>query len=197
MLQHYSCVRFHHVLLFPIVNSMSLTFSNVVETRWIRQQAYYYCQLPSSNSSAVTILSRKGARRQLLNENEIAESLEDRGYRVLVRNFENQSYCDQVHVMQVSRGVISNHGAQLVNLLFLQPGSFVIEIFNPLFYLDMYEGLARQAEVHYVALRNATIVNMPGEKVRRFWYHPYVHCDVVVDPLTIVHLVESLVFHAC
>ena len=197
MLQQYSYVRFHHVLLFPIVKSMSLTFSNVVETRWIRQQAYSYCQLPSSNSSSITILSRKGVRRQLLNENEIAESLENRGYRVIVRNFGNQSYCDQVHAMQLSRGVISNHGAQLTNLLFLQPGSFVIEIFNSLFYLDIYEGLARQAEVQYVAFRNATIVNMPGEKVRQFWYHPYVHCDVVADPLSIVHLVESFLFRAC
>ena len=118
--------------------------------------------------------------------------LREAGFEVQLFNFAKLRYCEQVRIMQSSRVVITNHGAQLVNLLFLQPGSAVLEIFNPFFSLDIYRNMARQAEIRYRALKNATIMNLPSEKDRRWWFHPYVHCDVEIDATTVLQVVESM-----
>ena len=82
-----------------------------------------------------------------MNEEEIASVLREADYDVQIHNFAEKSFCEQVRIMQTSKVVISNHGAQLVNLLFLQPGSAVIELFNPFFILDMYREMAKRAEI--------------------------------------------------
>lgn len=172
---------------------MTETFSNVEETRWIRKQAYKFCEASSPQPARfVTLLSRKGARRHLVNEEEIASVLREADYDVQIHNFAEKSFCEQVRIMQTSKVVISNHGAQLVNLLFLQPGSAVIELFNPFFILDMYREMAKRAEIRYVAIANATIVNLPSEKNRSWWFHPYAHCDVEMDATVLLHAVQSL-----
>ena len=185
-------LRFEDVLLFPMVNAMTDTFSSVEETRWIRRQAYRFCNASAPRAPRfVTLLSRRGARRQLVNEEEIVAVLRAAGFEAQLQNFAGKSFCEQVRVMQATRVVVSNHGAQLANLLFLQPGSAVIELFNPFFVLDMYQRMARRAEVRYLAFTNATIVNLPSEASRRWWFHPYAHCDVAMDAATLLRAVRS------
>ena len=122
----------------------------------------------------------------------ITSVLREADYDVQIHNFAEKSFCEQVRIMQTSKVIISNHGAQLVNLLFLQPGSAVIELFNPFFILDMYREMAKRAEIRYVAIANATIVNLPSEKSRSWWFHPYAHCDVEMDATVLLHAVQSL-----
>ena len=75
--------------------------------------------------------------------------LREAGFEVQLFNFAKLRYCEQVRIMQSSRVVITNHGAQLVNLLFLQPGSAVLEIFNPFFSFDIYRNMAKEAEMRF------------------------------------------------
>lgn len=90
--------------------------------------------------------------------------------------------------MMATDVLISIHGAQLSNILFMRPSSGVIEVFNPQFFLPTYQNIAFDSRLQYVAVKNTTIV----ESDPTAW-HPYVNAKVSVNITNMVDIVEEMV----
>lgn len=72
-------------------------------------------------------ISRSGARRRTVsNEIEVVDLLRRFGFRVL--HPESCSFDEQVRAASGARYLVSNHGAGLTNMLFMRPGSHVLEL---------------------------------------------------------------------
>jgi len=65
-------------------------------------------------------------RRKISNEKECLVVFEKYGFRVL--HLENHSFEDQVRLVSNAEYLVSNHGAGLTNMLFMNPGSRVLEL---------------------------------------------------------------------
>lgn len=72
-------------------------------------------------------ISRAGApKRRVVNEDELKTVLEKFGFRTI--RSEDYSFADQVRIASGARYLISNHGAGLTNILFMGPGTKVLEL---------------------------------------------------------------------
>ncbi|PKI73557.1 hypothetical protein CRG98_006138 [Punica granatum] len=84
------------------------------------------------------------------------------GCQLKVVQSEELSFCDQVRVMSGTDIVVSPHGGQLTNMLFMDRGSSVMEFF-PRGWLE-YAGVGRYAH-HWMA-------DQSGMKPRGAWWEP-------------------------
>lgn len=66
--------------------------------------------------------------RRITNETEVLEVLRDRGYELVY--FEGMSFADQVKLMHEVTHFVTSHGANMTNLVFLQPGARILELIN-------------------------------------------------------------------
>lgn len=73
--------------------------------------------------------------RQLTNEPEIMAVLQRHQFERIY--FEELSFSQQVALMQQAEVLLGVHGANIVNLLFMQPGAKVIELFNQDKFLEL------------------------------------------------------------
>jgi capsular polysaccharide biosynthesis protein len=90
--------------------------------------------------------SRQKARR-VINEAEVAALLTDYGFETVY--WEDHSFEEQVQISQNAKFMVSSHGANLTNLMFMKEGSSVLEIIkevNPNF---CYWALASVTGVNY------------------------------------------------
>ncbi len=63
------------------------------------------------------------------------------------------TFKEQVDVMASTSVLIALHGAGLTNLMFMQPGTVVIEIFPPHVKHVLYERMAHYAGVYHFKVR--------------------------------------------
>ena len=81
----------------------------------------------SSSPEDLIYLSRSKARkRRIANEDEVIGLLKDHGFRVV--HGEDCSFAQQVQIASAARCFVSNHGAGLTNILFMNPGGNVLEL---------------------------------------------------------------------
>lgn len=109
-------------------------------------------------------ISRARSRgRKIVNEEEVAAFLADRGYERIFA--EDLTFAEQVGLMQDTDVLVSQHGAGLTNLIFMRPGSKVLELLrtvpgnenwsrgrNTARLNPAYPRLAAKAGVHYRCL---------------------------------------------
>lgn len=80
-----------------------------------------------NNSSERIYISREGQKIRLVeNENEVAQLLEKYGFKKVIA--EKLSYDDQISLMKNTKYLVAPHGAGLTNILFMDEGSFVLEM---------------------------------------------------------------------
>jgi capsular polysaccharide biosynthesis protein len=90
--------------------------------------------------------------RKILNETSIINLLEKVGFETIDPN--KLTIAAQIDLMQQTKVVVSAHGAALSNLLFVQEGISVIELFSPdYFRTDCYFTLARALNLNYQYLK--------------------------------------------
>jgi hypothetical protein len=65
-------------------------------------------------------------KRKIFNEEEVIEVLRQFNFRMILP--ENHSFAEQVRIASQARYLVSNHGAGLTNMLFMSPGTNVIEL---------------------------------------------------------------------
>ena len=87
--------------------------------------------LPSINltidkGDKIYVSRSKQKIRKLINEEKLIEVLINEGYAVI--NFEDYSFWEQVKIMSNASILISPHGSNLVNMLFMKENSTIIEI---------------------------------------------------------------------
>jgi capsular polysaccharide biosynthesis protein len=82
----------------------------------------------SSNapSDRLYISRAKAQKRKIANEEELIGLLHESGFKVI--HAEDLSFADQVRIASGTRFLISNHGAALTNMLFMNSGASVLEL---------------------------------------------------------------------
>jgi hypothetical protein len=85
--------------------------------------------------------------RRLANEAAIWPLFEKHGFEKVY--FETLSFGEQVRLMQETKVFAGVHGANMVNLLFLQPGAQVVELMNEAHVNDAYYLLASSIKLPY------------------------------------------------
>jgi Glycosyltransferase 61 len=83
--------------------------------------------LGDGNSARKFYVSRRKAlSRLLVNEDELQDVIKGYGYEIIVP--EDTPWIEQVRAFSNARSIIGPHGAGLMNMMFLHPGSSVLEI---------------------------------------------------------------------
>jgi capsular polysaccharide biosynthesis protein len=77
------------------------------------------------NSPNIYVSRSKAKHRKVLNENELLAILEKYNFKII--HFEEHTVEEQVEIAFHARNLISAHGANLSNVIFMQPGGNVLE----------------------------------------------------------------------
>ena len=83
-----------------------------------------------NDRNKVYISRSKGYKRTLINDSSVIPLMEERGYKVVF--CEELSIPEQINIFIKANIIVSIHGAGLTNMLFMNPGSKVLEIRNGL-----------------------------------------------------------------
>jgi len=101
----------------------------------------------------IYLTRRKRSVRCVENEQEINPILEMFGYESI--NFEDYSFWDQVAIMNNAKCFVSVHGAGFSNVMFMKPGSAVLELINEPYAKVEYQfpfwKLSSAAQLNYFA----------------------------------------------
>jgi capsular polysaccharide biosynthesis protein len=82
---------------------------------------------PQEQPADKIYISRGGAtKRRLFNEQNVIDVLREFGFRII--RAEDHSFAEQVQIASRARYLVSNHGAGLTNMLFMIPGTNVLEL---------------------------------------------------------------------
>jgi capsular polysaccharide biosynthesis protein len=121
-------------------------------------------------SDRVYISRRDARRRRIANEEALLPLLERFGFQVI--RAESCSFSEQVRLAHGARYLVSNHGAGLTNMLFMEPGTSVLELRHATdSEANCYFALAGQLGLRYLYQTCAPVV--PDD-------HPHT-ADVTVD----------------
>jgi capsular polysaccharide biosynthesis protein len=96
-------------------------------------------------------VSRNDARnRRLLNEDAVMAELAPRGFQKVTLT--GLSVTDQAKLFRDARVIITPHGSGLTNMVFANPGTVVIELFQPAYVNSCYWAIADFLGIDYYAL---------------------------------------------
>ena len=95
----------------------------------------------------VLVSRNKAKNRNLVNENILFERLQDFGFKRIF--FEDMTYHDQINVSLNAKILIGYHGAGMVNLLFMNMNSFVIEIFHKSYSHPLHKIFGKSLKIKY------------------------------------------------
>lgn len=104
----------------------------------------------------ITILYRLGCRK-MMDPKGLAEKLRVFGLPVRMETFVNKSIEYQIQVMKTSRVVISPHGAELTNIIFMAPGCGVIETMPWAFPSECFTIISGYAKLNHIQLEGTNI----------------------------------------
>ena len=96
-------------------------------------------------------------------------------------------FADQVRTMREAAVLVGVHGANLTNMLFMAPQAIVIELMNEntLVLNDCYYCLSSALDLAYY--------NLPCQRVMKVGEYDSNDLDLVVNPETLRHLLDSLI----
>lgn len=173
---------------------MSL-FNSTIEADLIRYQAYKDFGLKYSQTSTLSSITfvRRIKRRLILNYDGIARELRLKTqFNIITAKMEGLTYKDQVELMASTDIYLSNHGAQLANIIFLRPNSIVIELFHPHLYKPCYSQIAKYARLKYYGVTSNWIrVNLTTCPSGTQQY-PYQNCDIWVNRRKLVLFIKNI-----
>lgn len=107
--------------------------------------------------------------RNILNENELVAHLQREGFVNVVSS--KLSIAEKIALFSQARVVVSATGAGLINMLFCNPGTRIIEIFNENFVVEPFFDIATKAELDYdyvICKGNGKVKNMSQGQSRHF-----------------------------
>ena len=105
--------------------------------------------------------------RRLLNEPELLPCLTKYGFEV--KHFEGMKFLEQMDLLFNTAVFISVHGSNMVNILFMQKGSKVIELMNENYLNDAYYLLSSTLQLSYYAVpckMADTSIDLSGDTVK-------------------------------
>ena len=107
------------------------------------------------NQLQVVLLLRE---RPLWNKNALLRIMREAGIRhpIVTSIDAGTPYQNQIDLFYSADLIVSIHGSHLQNLQFMQPGSYILEIFPKMYYHGGQKSLARWTGVHLLGLQNST-----------------------------------------
>ena len=115
-------------LLLPTETAMTGNYNDAL----IREMRSFYTKYqrsrcrPSLPYDKIYVSRGKARRRKLMNEDGVISLLRDYGFETIY--LEDLKFEDQVLVSMNAKYLVSNHGAGLTNMLFMNAGSSVLEL---------------------------------------------------------------------
>ena len=95
----------------------------------------------------IFISRRSETGRCIENEDELWRVLSQEGYEKVY--LEDYSVYEQATLFNSSKEIVSAHGAGLTNLVFCQPNTKLIELFNPSYFLALYWNMCNILDLDY------------------------------------------------
>jgi len=188
-------VMFKRVVILHQAMNYVLFFSSI-ETRWIRNVVYkrHNISLVKSSPRQITYISRScDSRRCNVNDDEVVSGLKTIWNRTIRVFLERMSYEDQVILMSNTDILISIHGAQLTNMMFMHKGGVVIEIMNTrLLSLKYYKDEASFCELKYICFQTRMVINVPPSLRNQRW-NKYVYQSTKTDVNALQSIVQRLI----
>jgi hypothetical protein len=114
-------------LLFPTVTAPQRHYNPVL----IKRISNDLIEKTSSASppfyaTKLYIVRKRAAKRKILNEREVVSLMEENGFKCI--ELEDFSFSQQVQLCRQAKTIVSIHGAGLTNIMFMGPGSKVLEL---------------------------------------------------------------------
>lgn len=114
------------LLLLPTPIAPSGHFREEI-IRDVRQQLLDYFTEPATAHARRVYISRARApKRRIVNEAEVSAALSKFDFEII--HAEDLGFAEQVRLFSQTRYLVSNHGAGLTNMLFMQSGGSVLEL---------------------------------------------------------------------
>lgn len=95
----------------------------------------------------IFISRRSSTGRCIENEDELFDILSQNGYEKIY--LEDYSVYEQASLFNSAKEIVSIHGAGLTNLVFCQPNTKLIELFNPSYFLALYWNICNILSLDY------------------------------------------------
>lgn len=129
-------------------------------------------------------ISRANAsHRKVINEEEVMNILEKHGFKRIF--LEEESVSRKIELFHSAEMIVSPHGAGLTHLLFCNPGTKVIELFNPAWIFGCYRAISFYVGLDYYAMTGKGNCSFRMD-VRK------ASDDIIVDMNSLSKLLESL-----
>ena len=165
-------------------------FNSKNELNLIRNTAYSrFKPIPFVD---VTINERSTRCRHIVNLNDIkshsvseSESSSD--------SFWGYDICWTSVFITIHKSIDFNAWSRLSNIIFLQPGSTVIELMHPLMSAPFYRFLSHYASLNYILIKDVKPMNDSCVD-RRFW-SPYLSCNLQANVPTIIEAIKRISFN--
>jgi hypothetical protein len=93
--------------------------------------------------------------RRVVNEEEVCSTLQEHGFAIT--KLSELTFSNQVSLFRTAKLIIAPHGAGLSNLVFCEPGTKVLEIFNPDYHPSMYKELSARIGLNYEAINGQVL----------------------------------------
>ena len=154
----------------------------------IRNTAYN--RFKSISYVDVIINERLSRCRHIVNLLDLSGAISSLNLSHRVIHFENMTFAEQVSSLRFTRVLISMHGAGLSNIIFLQPGSTVIELMHPLMSAPFFRFLSLYASLNYILIKDVKPLN--DSCVEFNHWSPYLYYNLNVNVTTIVAAIRNL-----
>jgi hypothetical protein len=139
-------------LFFPQLLSASCNPSTHVAT-WLRQRFLGTATREPSGPKKIYV-SRRDAKRQVLNEPDIISAMEARGFTVVCPG--DLNFVQQVALFRQAEVVVGPHGAAFANMVFAPPGATLVEFFGDNYVNGCFWALANVCKQRHAFLISPT-----------------------------------------
>jgi hypothetical protein len=105
------------------------------------------------------IRDKNNTKRNITNSDDCLNALIDtfKEHEIMPISFENMSLEDQINCVKDCKLLIGAHGAGLVNSLFMQPNTCLIELFPSSFVNDLFKHLCSLKKINYDRLHGFSV----------------------------------------
>ncbi|HEY4651309.1 MAG TPA: glycosyltransferase family 61 protein [Pontibacter sp.] len=131
---------------------------------------------PVQAEGPLLFISRKDSSvRNVLNEDELQQVLKQYGFNTILSS--KLSITDKINLFSKARFVLSPTGAGLISMLFCQPGTKLVEIFNEGFVIEPFYDIATKLDLDYKYI----ICKSQGKRARNATQGQHDHLVVETD----------------
>ena len=161
--------EYTHITADRIIASTAPRGNHTLVPQWLIQymRAAFLPTITQAEAHAaqsqgpLLFISRKDSNvRNVLNEDELQQMLGQYGFNTIISS--KHSIAEKVRLFSKAKFILSPTGAGLISMLFCQPGTKLVEIFNEGFVIEPFYDIAAKLDLDY----NYIICKSQGKKAK-------------------------------